>query len=101
MGIEDRDYFQEDRARRERKQDYVDMHYDPKAFRGSAAAGGSTLPSLREVFAKPKVAWGLGLLFGVLAGISGTAIVAVTNIDWLDKPLWWAIHVIDWVTEWV
>lgn len=100
MGIADRDYFHEDRARRERKQDYVDMHYDPKAFRGSASRE-SALPSVREIFGKPEVAWTLGLVFGVLGGIAGTSIIAVTNVDLLDRPLWWAIHIVDWVTGWV
>lgn len=98
MGIEDRDYFQEDRARRERKQDYVDMHYDPRQFRGSGA-GVATPPVLKEIFRKPAVAWSLGLTLGLLGGIAATSIAAVANVDLLDRPLWWAIHVVDWVKQ--
>lgn len=95
MGLEDRDYFWEDRERRMGALDKKSVTYNPKEFRASTSrARDLHPPSLGEVCARPGAAWCLGLTIGALIGIASTLIIAVIDASLLDTPIFWAYKLV-------
>ena len=108
MGMEDRDYLHGHRARREREFNASNTYSKPKEFRQSTTREipprpktkthipSDGPPPLADVLTQPAVAWSLGLALGVILGVVGTAIIAVTDIELLSLPLNWAYGVVSW-----